>query len=110
VNEAPAASGGALRLLGLAHRAGKLQLGASAVLRALSQERPGIVFLARDASPRLVGRIERAVGTSFLDRATFVTQELSQALGRERLAVVSIHDAGFVSGLREYVTIRGEDS
>lgn len=99
-----------LRLLGLALRAGQLRLGASAVLRALSQERPGIVFLARDASPRLAGRIQLALGGSLLDRATFATQELSQALGRERLAVVSIHDAGFVSGLRGYVTIRGEDS
>lgn len=91
----------ALRLLGLARRAGELQLGARPVLRALSRELPGIVFLARDAGDDLRRKIERQRGDSELDAVSFDSQTLAATFGRERLAVISIHDANFVSGLRK---------
>lgn len=91
----------ALRLLGLARRAGELQLGARAVLRALAREAPGIVFLARDCGADLRRKMERQRGNSELDTVSFDSQTLAATFGRERLAVISVHDANFVSGLRK---------
>jgi ribosomal protein L7Ae-like RNA K-turn-binding protein len=99
-----------LRLLGLAQRAGVLRVGANAVLRALREEKPGVVFLARDAGDGLAQRVARRLGESTLERTLLSSQELALAFGRERLAVVSVHDRGFVSGLRKQLAIRGEDS
>jgi hypothetical protein len=96
-------AGAMLRLLGLARRAGRLHLGSGPVLRALGQEGPGIVFLARDAGADLRRRIERARGSSRLDDTTFVVDDLAAAFGRERLATVSVHDRDFVAGLRRYL-------
>jgi ribosomal protein L7Ae-like RNA K-turn-binding protein len=89
-----------LGLLGLARRAGALKLGATAVVRALREERPGMVFLARDAGQDLVGRLERARGGSELIADLFDAEELATSFGRERLSVVSVHETGFVDGLR----------
>jgi ribosomal protein L7Ae-like RNA K-turn-binding protein len=91
----------ALRLLGLARRAGELQLGARGVLRALARREPGIVFLARDAGADLRRKIERQRGDSELDSESFDSRTLADAFGRDRLAVVSVHDAHFVAGLRK---------
>ncbi len=83
---------------------------ANAVLRALREEKPGVVFLARDAGDGLAQRVARRLGESTLERTLLSSQELALAFGRERLAVVSVHDRGFVSGLRKQLAIRGEDS
>ena len=92
-----------LRLLGLARRAGRLRLGAGPVLRALDQEGPGVVFLARDAGADVERRVRRDLGPSRLDDTTFVVEDLATAFGRERLATVSVHDRDFVAGLRRYL-------
>ncbi len=91
----------ALRLLGLARRAGKLYIGSGSVMRALSRERPGIVFVARDAGKDIVRRVTRSQGESTLDHQTFESGDLASAFGREKLAVVSIHDTQFVAGIRK---------
>ncbi|HKK72211.1 MAG TPA: hypothetical protein VKA86_13415 [Candidatus Krumholzibacteria bacterium] len=93
-----------LGLLGLAHRAGALRLGAGPVLRALRHEAPGVVLLARDAGKDLAGKIQRARGDSVVDDALLDTDDLAGALGRERLSVVSVHEPGFVSGLKRHLT------
>jgi len=96
-------AGAVLRLLGLARRAGRLRLGSGPVLRALSHEGPGVVFLARDAGADLRRRVTRALGPSRLDDTTFVVEDLAAAFGRERLATVSVHDRDFVAGLMRYL-------
>ena len=93
-----------LGLLGLARRAGALQLGSGPVVRALREESPGIVFLARDAGGDLVGRIERVLGSSHLDHRLLDGEDLARAFGRQRLSVVSVHDSGFVAGLMKHVS------
>ncbi len=89
-----------LALLGLARRAGALKLGAGPVLRALRTEGPGVVLLARDAGEDLAGKIERAKERSLVDRRLFAAADLAAAFGRERLSVVSVHEPGFVAGIR----------
>lgn len=91
----------ALRLLGLARKAGALHLGSGPVLRALGREKPGMVFLARDAGADLRRKIERQRGESMVDTGSFDAKTLADAFGREQLSVISVHDPNFVSGLRK---------
>ena len=91
-------------LLGLARRSGALRLGAGPVLRALRHEAPGVVLLARDAGADLAGKIERARGQSIVDASLLSADDLADAFARERLSVVSVHEPGFVSGLRRHLT------
>lgn len=93
-----------LGLLGLAHRAGKLQLGSGPVTRALRDSGPGVVFLARDAGQDLAGKIERGRGRSKIDRDLFASDDLATAFGRDKLSVVSVHEPGFVSGIVRHLS------
>ena len=104
-SDAKVGDGGVLRLLGLALKAGRLRLGAGPVLRALEKEGPGIVFLATDAGADLSRKVRRSIGRSQLDATLFSNQELAAAFGRNSLAVVSVHDADFVRGLRDRLEI-----
>jgi ribosomal protein L7Ae-like RNA K-turn-binding protein len=93
-----------LRLLGLALRAGRLQLGSGPVLRALTHAPPGIVFLAKDAGRNVVRSVRRVEGASSVEDAFFDGEDLSRAFGRRQLSVVSVHDAGFVDGLKKLLS------
>jgi ribosomal protein L7Ae-like RNA K-turn-binding protein len=91
----------ALGLLGLAQRAGKLFIGAGPVLRALSQEKPGMVFLATDAGEDVRRKIERARGDSIVVSDVFAGEQLAALVSRQKVSVVSVHDVHFVKGLRQ---------
>ena len=93
-----------LSLLGLAQRSGALRMGATAVTRAMREERPGVVFLARDAGQDLAGKLERALDRSILVADLFGADELATRFGRERLSVVSVHETGFVDGLKRHLS------
>jgi len=103
VNDTVGARESNLRLLGLAQRAGALKLGSGPVLRALNVEGRGVVFLASDAGGDIRKKIERALGPSRLDDASFRVEELAARFGRQRLSVVSVHDPSFVSGIVEHL-------
>jgi ribosomal protein L7Ae-like RNA K-turn-binding protein len=94
-----------LKLLGLAQRSGDLRMGARAVVRALREERPGVIILARDAGQDLVGKLERARDRSVLVADLFGADELAARFGRERLSVVSVHETGFINGLKRHLSI-----
>ena len=92
-----------MSLLGLAQRSGALNLGATAVTRALREEPPGVVVLARNAGRDLAGKLESARGKSLLEADLFTAEELADRFGRERLSVVSVHRTGFVDGLKRHL-------
>jgi ribosomal protein L7Ae-like RNA K-turn-binding protein len=92
-----------LRLLGLALRAGKLNLGSGPVLRALHQGQGGVVFLSRDAGTDLRAKIVRALGTARLDAESFGGDELAAAFGRRLLSVVSVCEPAFVAGVVKHL-------
>jgi ribosomal protein L7Ae-like RNA K-turn-binding protein len=90
-----------LGLLGLARRAGRLAMGATAVEKLVRQGRPPVVVIARDAGEnqrrRLAGlRPVRGLVDTLLDR-----EQLAERLGRKELVVVAVDDPGFVHGLIE---------
>jgi len=92
-----------LRLLGLAHRAGKLMLGSTAVMRALRKNSSGVVFLAKDAGADLVRKIGKSRGRCRVEATIFRQEELAAAFGRRKLAVVSVHDPDFVAGIEKHL-------
>jgi ribosomal protein L7Ae-like RNA K-turn-binding protein len=90
-----------LGLLGLARRAGRLAMGATAVEKLVRAGPAPVVILARDAGEvqrrRLAAlRPIRGVVDGLLDR-----EQLAARLGRKDLVVVAVNDAGFVQGLIE---------
>lgn len=90
----------ALGLLGLARRAGKLALGATAVEQLVRREARPVVVVARDAGAsqrrRMLGlRPVRGQVADLLDR-----EQLAGQFGREELVVVAVADMGFVRGLQ----------
>lgn len=98
---------GILRLLGLALKAGQLQLGAGPVKRLLAHDPPGIVFLATDAGRTLVRNVRHDAGQWPVVEDLFDSEELSRAFGRRQLAVVAVRDPGFVRGLQKLLSETG---
>jgi len=93
-----------LGMLGLAMRAGKIAVGATAVKQMVARsQRPVLLIVARDAGEGQRKRFRRlepvaAVLDDVVDRAG-----LSAALGRNDLAVVAVDDTGFVRGIKKII-------
>ena len=104
-------------LLGLARRAGKLAVGASAVERLVHGGEKPLVVLASDAGASLRGSVERwepvegvALETGGSLKVVFdpvegvvadilTSDEMAEAMGRQKLAVMAVADPGFVRGI-----------
>ena len=90
-----------LGLLGLARRAGKLQLGFGAVEAMVQRGEKPLVIVAADMGPsqrRKVGNWEPVQGVLECGHSADV---LGAALGRDKLAVVGLKDHAFVKGIRK---------
>ncbi len=90
-----------LGLLGLARRADKLALGASAVERMIHRGMRPLVIIARDTGAQqrrryLNWRPVRGFVIDKIDR-----EQLAAAMNRRELAVVGIAESGFVNGIRK---------
>jgi predicted RNA-binding protein YlxR (DUF448 family) len=79
-----------VELIGLARRAGVLELGMDSVLRSLEGRQASIVVMAHDASDRTVKRVESSRGETTLIRAS-TKGELGRMLGRDEVGVVAVH-------------------
>jgi len=90
-----------LGLLGLARRAGQLAIGGSAVENMVTRGRRPLVIVARDSGASLRNKMLHLdpVRGFLVDLVS--REDLSKALGREKLAVVAIADRGFVSGIEK---------
>ena len=81
-----------LGLLGLARRAGKLAMGATAVTALIVAGRRPLVVLARGAGPAWRERLERLGPLAGLLDGAVDGAALSRALGRRELVVVAVSD------------------
>jgi uncharacterized protein len=79
-----------VELIGLARRAGELELGIDTVLRALEGRMASTVVVALDASDRTVRKVEDSLGEATLVRAS-TKEELGRLLGRDEVGVVAVH-------------------
>ena len=86
-------------LLGLARRAGKLAVGASAVERLVHGGEKPLVVLASDAGASLRGSVERWEPVEGVVADILTSDEMAEAMGRQKLAVMAVADPGFVRGI-----------
>ncbi len=99
-----------LRLIGLARRAGKLEIGEEAVGKAARAGKTRLILLAGDASENAS---KRAEGFAFTGKAPLVVlaaskEELGTALGLMGPAMVAVTDAGLAASVAQ--KLAGEDA
>lgn len=98
-----AVTANALGLLGLARKAGKLELGEDPVGAACRSRQVRLVLLASDAAENTAGKAQRLAGTAGVRclRLPFSKEELGAALGRNSCAVLALTDEGFAKAFLE---------
>lgn len=91
-----------LNLLGLARRAGKLDLGTEAVKQAVRKHRAKLVLLAADLSPGTAASVSAAAGNAGVRASPLNAgmDEVEAALGK-RTGVIAVNDEGFAEALRK---------
>lgn len=96
-----AVTSNALGLLGLARKAGKLELGEEPAGAACRSRRAKAVLLARDAADNTVRRAERLAQTAKVPciRTAFSKAQLGWQLGRAFCAVLAVTDSGLAAGI-----------
>ena len=89
--------------LGLARRAGKLAMGFTAVETLVRRGESPLVIVASDIGASQKGKVSRwePVRGSLNDVLT--SAEMAQAMGRDKLSVLGVSDAGFVKGIQKLV-------
>jgi ribosomal protein L7Ae-like RNA K-turn-binding protein len=96
-----------LNLLGLARRAGRLAVGATAVERMVAQGRHPVVIVARDAGRSQRERARRLTPVRLVLDEVVGREDLARALGRQELAIVALDDPGFVGGIERLGLVPG---
>lgn len=93
----------ALRLIGMALRARRLEVGFDAAMSLTASGRARLAVTASDASPRVASRIGDAAEQSGAAHiaAPFDKFQLGAALGRSECAAVATADAGFSKAIIE---------
>ena len=93
----------ALNYLGLARRAGRLEIGEDGTLASIKNGRAKGVFLAEDAAENSRRRTVRLAEDHHIpSRILPVTKEaLGRALGRDKVALVAVCDEGLAKAAME---------
>lgn len=93
----------ALGLLGLARKAGKLEIGEEPVGAACSRKAAALVLLAADAAENTQRRVRRWCGEANVPCISLPVgkEELGARLGRSSCAAAALTDHGFASALRK---------
>ncbi len=86
----------ALRLIGLATRAGKIAFGTVSVTETITNKKAKLVIIAKDAAERTQRNIIRIANENNIKVRLYETiQTLSKSIGKENKAVISIKDGNF---------------
>ena len=89
-----------LKLLGLARRAGKLEVGFSAVERMAQRHRDALVMVTRDMGASQRRRVDGWPGVK-VRTLPVDSARLGEAMGRSKVAVTGLYDAGFRAGIEK---------
>lgn len=86
-------------LLGLARRAGKLELGEESILSAALAHKARLILIAGDAAEGTVRRLERSAenGNAVCFRTELTKAELGAGFGRASCAAVALTDVGLAA-------------
>lgn len=86
----------ALRMLGLATRAGKIAFGTESVIETINKKKAKLVIVAEDAADRTKRNIIRLANENKIPVRTYETiEKLSKSIGKENKAIISIKDINF---------------
>ena len=98
-----------LHLLGLAKKAGRLEIGEEPVGARAHQAR--VLLLAADAAPNTVRRAAHfgEAGGALWLQMPFTKAELGEQLGRSSCAMLAVTDFGFAAALAEKLAARDEE-
>ncbi len=100
-----------LRLLGLAKKAGRLEIGEEPVGAVCRARQASLLLLAADAAPnthRRATHFSQAGNVPQLE-TPFSKAELGAALGRSSCAMLAVTDSGFSSAVAEKLAARNPD-
>ena len=100
-----------LHLLGIARRAGRLDLGTEAVRDAVRKHRAALVLLASDVSPRTASNTSSSAQQAGIPARTIrpTMNEVEAALGK-RAGVIAVNDMGFAKKLLALIAEIEEES
>lgn len=92
----------ALRLIGMAMKARRIEVGVDPVTGLIASGRARLVLVTSDASPRAKQRLESFAEEAEVEffTAPFDKSELGAVLGRAECAAVGTSDAGFAKAIR----------
>lgn len=94
-----------LNLLGLAYRGRYVVLGEELVLKAMSSNPGGIVFIASEAGANITKKIMNKSETyNYTVVNTYDSDELSKAIGKINRRLVLVSEKGFVTKFKEYLS------
>ena len=102
----------ALRLLGLALRSGRLEVGADNAAALAASGRARLVVVASDISPHAAKRVRAAAEGSGVPCAALpcTKAELGAALGRAECAAAATADPGFSKAIAQSISNGGGNS
>lgn len=100
-----------LRLLGLAKKAGRLEIGEEPVGAVCRARQASLLLLAADAAPNTHRRAAHFGQTGNVPQleTPFSKEELGAALGRSSCAMLAVTDPGFSSAVAEKLAARNPD-
>ena len=100
-----------LHLLGLAKKAGRLEIGEEPVGAAARAHQARVLLLAADAAPNTVRRAAHfgEAGGALWLQMPFTKAELGEQLGRSSCAMLAVTDFGFAAALAEKLAARDEE-
>lgn len=95
----------ALRLLGLARKAGAVQFGAEACEKMSRQGKTQLLLLASDAGQSTQSRfthLSEQTGVELIRLGE--AQELAAAIGKEKVVVIALSSRDFADGIKQAIT------
>lgn len=92
-----------LALLGLARRAGRLAIGFSAVEQLVRKPSKVLVITASDMGASQKSKVQRFENLAGLIDDALTSEELADAFGRDKLAIIGLSDSGFVKGIKKLI-------
>jgi len=92
-----------MALLGLARRAGRLAMGFSAVEQEVRGVRKVLVIAASDMGASQKSKVNRFENLAGLIDDALTSEQMAEAFGRNKLAIIGLSDSGFVKGIKKLI-------
>ncbi len=92
-----------LALMGLARRAGRLAIGFSAVEMEVRGSRKVLVVAATDMGAAQKSKVNRFENLAALIDDVLTSEQMAEAFGRNKLAIIGLSDPGFVKGIKKLI-------